>query len=115
MSGRSRLRLPDRIATQRAMHAILENLLQVWFHWMHDWGFWGIVILMAMESSIFPVPSEVVVPPAAILAANQGPSGLAMVWFAGVLGSWLGSAITYGVALKVGRPVVMIYGRFFFM
>jgi membrane protein DedA with SNARE-associated domain len=97
------------------MHAILESLLQVWFHWMHDWGFWGIVLLMAMESSIFPVPSEIVVPPAAILAADKGVSGLAMVWFAAVLGSWLGSAVTYWVALQVGRPAVMKYGGYIFM
>jgi membrane protein DedA with SNARE-associated domain len=94
---------------------MLHDLFLTWFRWVHDSGFWGVVVLMAMESSIFPVPSELVVPPAAILAADKGFAGLAWVVFAGTLGSWIGSAITYWVAMKVGRPFVMKYGRRFFM
>ena len=91
-------------------------MIQTWFHWVHDWGYTGVIILMAMESSIFPVPSEVVVPPAAILAAQ--PGGNMTFWgvvIAGTVGSYIGSAITYLVALLVGRPLVMRYGRYFFM
>ena len=44
------------------MHA----LIALWFGWVRDWGYGGIVVLMAMESTIFPVPSEVVIPPAAV-------------------------------------------------
>lgn len=94
---------------------MFHDLFVLWFQWVHDWGFWGVVILMAMESSIFPVPSELVVPPAAILAASGGTPALAWVVFAGTFGSWLGSAITYWVALWVGRPFVMRYGKYFFM
>jgi len=74
-----------------------------------------VVLLMAMESSIFPVPSELVVPPAAILASRGGTMTIPGVIAAGTFGSWLGSAITYWVALWVGRPVVMKFGRYFFM
>ncbi len=42
--------------------------------WVQDWGYAGVIVLMAMESSIFPVPSEVVIPPAAILSAQEGAS-----------------------------------------
>jgi len=70
---------------------------------------------MAMESSIFPVPSELVVPPAAILAAQGGSMSLPGVILAGTFGSWLGSAITYWTALLVGRPVVMRFGKYFLM
>ncbi|MBX6326629.1 MAG: DedA family protein, partial [Chthoniobacterales bacterium] len=66
---------------------------------------------MAMESSIFPVPSEIVIPPAAFLAA-QGKLNFAGVVLAGTLGSYLGSAITYWVARLVGRPLIVKYGRF---
>jgi membrane protein DedA with SNARE-associated domain len=95
---------------------MLHSLIETWFHWVHDWGYTGVILLMAMESSIFPVPSELVVPPAAILAAQSG--GTMTFWgvvIAGTVGSWLGSAITYLVALLVGRPVVMKYGKYFFM
>lgn len=94
---------------------MLHELLHTWLGWVEHWGYAGVVILMAMESSIFPVPSEVVIPPAAIIAASGGGMTLPGVIIAGTFGSWLGSAITYFVALWVGRPLVVRYGRFFFV
>lgn len=64
-----------------------------------------------MESSIFPVPSEIVIPPAAFLAA-QGKLSFAGVIIAGTVGSYLGAAITYWVSRLVGRPLIVRYGRF---
>ena len=53
----------------------LHGLVPMYLGWVENWGYPGVIILMAMESSIFPVPSEVVIPPAAILAAmRQRPS-----------------------------------------
>lgn len=83
--------------------------------WVEHWGYLGVVVLMAMESSIFPVPSEIVVPPAAIMAASTGKMTITGVILAGTFGSWLGSAITYYVALWVGRPIVMRFGKYFFV
>lgn len=94
---------------------MMQSLIEIWFRWVHDWGYGGVVLLMAMESSIFPVPSELVVPPAAILAAQGGSMTVPGVILAGTIGSWLGSAITYWVAFFLGRPVVMRFGKFFFM
>lgn len=94
---------------------MMQSLIETWFSWVHQWGYGGVVILMAMESSIFPVPSELVIPPAAILAAQGGSMTTTGVILAGTFGSWLGSAITYWVALLVGRPVVMRFGKFFLM
>jgi len=74
-------------------------------------GYAGIVVLMAMESSIFPVPSEIVIPPAAFLAA-QGKLNPVGVVLAGTLGSYLGSAITYWASRFIGRPLIVKYGRF---
>ena len=73
-----------------------------------------IILLMAMESSIIPVPSEVVMPPAAFLAA-QGKLDLWLVILAGTLGSYLGSAIMYVISRYVGRPVVLKWGKYFFI
>ena len=94
----------------------MHEWLVVWMKWVADWGYGGVVLLMSMESSVFPVPSEVVVPPAAILAA-RGDGGMNMwgVVLAGTLGSYLGSCITYAAALWLGRPLVLRYGKWFFV
>ena len=94
---------------------MLHELLHTWLGWVQEWGYLGVIILMAMESSIVPVPSEVVIPPAAILAASGGEMTITGVILAGTFGSWLGSAITYWVALAVGRPVVERWGKYFFI
>ena len=91
--------------------------------WVLAGGYLGLIALMAMESSIFPVPSEIVVPPAAFLAVAQANGQfqqyshftLLGVVLAGTFGSWLGSAITYGASRAAGRPFVNRYGRFFLM
>ncbi len=92
----------------------MHQLMELWFSWVLNWGYLGIIVLMAMESSIFPVPSEVVIPPAAFLAA-QGEMTFAGVVIAGTVGSYLGSAITYWVSRWLGRPLIMRYGKYFLM
>ena len=89
---------------------MLHGLIAIWFKLLNDWGYVGIIALMAMESSIFPVPSEVVIPPAAYWAA-QGKMSFWGVVFAGTFGSWLGSAVTYWVALKLGRVFIERFGK----
>ncbi len=93
----------------------LHGLVPMYLGWVENWGYPGVIILMAMESSIFPVPSEIVIPPAAILAASGGKMTITGVIAAGTFGSWLGSAITYWVALVVGRPVILRWGKYFFI
>src|SRR5204862_6862219 len=90
----------------------MHHLLQVWFDWVLHGGYLGIIVLMALESSIFPVPSEIVIPPAAFLAA-QGKLNLWGVIAAGTFGSWLGAPITYWVSLWLGRMLIVKWGRFF--
>ncbi len=92
----------------------MHLLLEIWFGWVLHGGYWGIILLMAMESSVIPVPSEVVIPPAAFLAA-EGHLSFAGVILAGTLGSYLGSAISYWISLLVGRPVVQRFGKYFFI
>src|SRR3954453_10782435 len=89
----------------------MHHLVEIWFGWVLHGGYWGIILLMAMESSIFPVPSEIVIPPAAFLAA-QGHLSFSGVILAGTFGSYLGAAITYWISRAVGRPLVVRYGRF---
>ena len=99
------------------LHSLIEwvhALVPLWFHFLERWGYAGVVILMAMESSIFPVPSEVVIPPAAYWA-TQGRMNYWGVIAAGTVGSYLGSAITYWISLWLGRIVVVRWGRYFFV
>ncbi|QSA97196.1 DedA family protein [Methylococcus sp. EFPC2] len=74
-------------------------------------GYSGIFLLMAMESSIIPIPSEVVVPPAGYLA-QQGQMNMGLVILAGTLGSLVGAYANYFVARHLGRPLVLKYGRY---
>jgi membrane protein DedA with SNARE-associated domain len=69
---------------------------------------------MAIESTVFPLPSEVVIPPAAYLA-TQGHMHFWGVVAAATLGSWAGSALSYWVARAVGRPLLLRYGRYVFV
>jgi membrane protein DedA with SNARE-associated domain len=89
----------------------MHHLLQVWFDWVLTGGYLGIIVLMAMGSTPLPVPAEVVVPPAAFLAA-QGRLSFAGVILASTLGAYLGGAIMYWLSLWVGRPLVLRFGRF---
>ena len=93
---------------------MMHQLVETWYGWVRDGGYWAIIVLMAMESSVIPVPSEIVIPPAAFLAV-QGRTSLAGVVLAGTLGSYLGSAISYWASLWIGRPLIARYGRFFFL
>src|ERR1700730_646049 len=67
-------------------YLLMHHLLEVWSGWVLHWGYFGIILLMAMESSIFPVPSEIVIPPAAFLAA-RGDLSMSGVIIAGTVGS----------------------------
>ena len=83
---------------------------------IQQWGYWGVVVLMAMESSIIPVPSEIVVPPAAIVATY--PDADMSFWgvvLAGTVGSYLGSCVMYFMALLLGRPFMYRFGKYFLM
>ena len=92
----------------------MHHLLEIWCGWVKSGGYPVIILLMAMESSIFPIPSEIVIPPAAFLAA-QGHLSFAGVILAGTLGSYLGAAITYWVSRVVGRALIHRFGGYFFV
>lgn len=93
---------------------MFHELIRIWFGWVDQWGYWGVFILMAMESTIIPVPSEIVMPPAAFWAA-QGKMDMGGVILAGTLGSYFGSAINYWVSQWVGLPILSRYGKYFLL
>ena len=89
----------------------MHHLIQIWSEWVLTGGYLGIIVLMAMGSTPIPLPAEVVVPPAAFLAA-QGRLSLAGVILASTLGAYLGAGLMYWLSLSLGRPLVVKFGRF---
>ena len=98
-------------------------------HWIvgvvGQWGYPGIVIMMFLESSCFPFPSEVVMIPAGYLsspayqASDKFVPGHEMnFWvaiFMGIIGSWLGALFNYYLALRLGRPLLLKWGKYLFI
>jgi len=93
---------------------VFHSLLRVWFGLVGQWGYAGVVAMMAIESTVFPLPSEVVIPPAAYYA-EQGRFHFWGIVAAATFGSWAGAAISYFVARAVGRPLILRYGRYVFV
>ena len=69
-------------------------------------NYWTITLLMAIESSFIPFPSEVVVPPAAYKAAASGELNVWLVVFFATLGAVIGAFVNYYLAVWLGRPIV---------
>jgi membrane protein DedA with SNARE-associated domain len=89
------------------MTAFISTLLDT----LSRLGYAGIVGLMALESSIIPVPSELVMAPAGYLAA-QGRLDPWLVVLAGTAGSVIGALANYAIAAWLGEPILRRYGRF---
>jgi membrane protein DedA with SNARE-associated domain len=89
------------------MHQLIEWLLTT----IGALGYPGIFILMAMESSVIPIPSELVMPPAGYLA-QQGQMNMLIVILCGTAGSLAGAYANYFTAHYLGRPLVLKYGKY---
>lgn len=76
-------------------------------------GYWGIFIMMFLESSFFPFPSEVVMIPAGVLA-YRGEMNIYLAILCGILGSLSGALFNYYLALKMGRAFIIKYGKYVF-
>jgi membrane protein DedA with SNARE-associated domain len=90
-------------------------MVSSFWHWLADTilalGYPGILLLMAIESSVLPLPSELVMPPAGYLAA-KGQMNAYLAVGAGTVGSVLGALVNYALALYVGEPLLRKYGKY---
>ncbi len=93
---------------------MLHDLMKTWFEWSRDAGYAGVFIMMALESTVVPVPSEIIMPPAGYWAA-QGKMSLPGVILAGGLGSTFGSSLCYLLTYTLGRAFVARWGRYFLL
>ncbi|MBM4144826.1 MAG: DedA family protein [Nitrospira sp.] len=90
------------------MHAFLNWLIDT----IGTVGYPGIVLLMFIESTFIPLPSELVIPPAGYLI-SQNKMSWAGVILSGTVGSVLGALFNYAIAVFFGRPFILKYGKYF--
>ena len=94
----------------------MSELLQHFSDWylatLSQGGYWLIAGLMALESTFVPIPSEVIIPPAAYLAHTQGQLSFVGVVLAGTAGSWVGATFMYWASRLLGRPLIVRFGRY---
>src|SRR3989440_8611753 len=92
------------------MDSMLESVIAWLLDLFRGMGYPGIVVLMAVESPILPLPSELVMPPAGYLAA-KGEMSFVVAVACGVLGSILGALANYGLAHWLGRAFFFRVGQ----
>lgn len=96
------------------MSNIVSDLYNYVLHITEQLGYFGIIIGMIIESSLIPLPSEIVIIPAGILV-SQGKMNFIVVALCGAIGSYIGSALNYIAAYYCGRPMIIKYGKYFFI
>ncbi len=96
------------------MGALMTQAIDWVLATVHDWGYLGIAVMMTIESSFIPFPSEVAMIPAGYLAA-QGKMDPVLATLAGLLGSLIGALVNYALALYLGRPIVVRIAGWFFV
>lgn len=92
------------------LRELAEGLVDLIF----DWGYLGIFLLMAVESSFIPFPSEIVLVPAGYLASKDEMS-ISLIMASALGGSMVGAFINYYLALVLGRKLLRKYGKYFFI
>jgi len=92
------------------LHELAQQLVDLIF----GWGYLGIFIMMAIESSFIPFPSEIVLVPAGYLA-SQGQMSVTYIMISAICGSIIGALVNYYLAFTLGRKFLLRYGKYFFI
>lgn len=90
----------------------MQEIIQFIVDTASSWGYLGIIILMTLESSFIPFPSEVVMIPAGYLA-HKGELNLLLCILSGIFGSVLGALINYYICFFWGKKFVLKFGKYF--
>ena len=93
---------------------MLSNIVDFIVQTVGSLGYIGIFLMMFLESSFFPFPSEVVMIPAGYLA-YKGEMNIYIAIFTGIAGSLAGALFNYFLAIKYGRKFLIKYGKYFFI
>ena len=93
---------------------MIEHIVGLIVTFVKEFGYIGLFIMSFLESTFAPIPSEVTLIPAGYLV-QQGEMNLWMVLFCCITGTLGGSYFNYWLACKVGRPLLLKYGRYCFI
>lgn len=93
---------------------IFESTLHFLILFIQQIGYFGIFVGMFLESTVFPLPSEVIMIPAG-LAAAQGSMNIYLVIIWGAAGNVFGAIFSYYLAASVGRTILFRVGKYFFI
>ncbi len=91
----------------------MQEIVDIIVSFAREFGYLGIFIMMFLESTFFPFPSEVAMIPAGYLA-SKGDMSLTLAIVIGTLGSLSGALFNYYLAKKYGRKGVLKFGKYFF-
>jgi membrane protein DedA with SNARE-associated domain len=98
------------------LHQLLQPILDAYQRSLETGGYTFIILLMAMESSVVPIPSEVIIPPAIIMVmAGRGNMTVTGIVLAAILGSWIGATLMYWASRIAGRPLILRYSHLAFI
>ena len=93
---------------------MLHDIAQTIVEYIGHMGYWGIFLLMFLESTFFPFPSEIIMIPAGYLA-YKGEMNVYLVVLVGILGSVGGALFNYYLAMHFGRRFIVKYGKYVFI
>ena len=93
---------------------MIHDIANIIVSYIGDMGYWGIFLLMFLESTFFPFPSEIIMVPAGYLAF-KGEMNIYLIILSGILGSVGGALLNYYLAMHFGRTFILKYGKYFFI
>ena len=96
------------------MHEFIHNFIDNIVIFVNEIGYLGIFIGMFLESTIVPIPSEIVMIPAGIACA-KGVMNIYLVTLVGTIGNISGAVFSYYLALTLGRKIILKIGKYFFI
>lgn len=93
---------------------MIHSLIEALAAFINQIGYLGIFIGMFLESTLVPIPSELIMIPAG-LAASKGLMDIYLVTIIGIIGNVFGAIFSYYLALKLGHPILVKIGKYFFV
>lgn len=96
------------------MHALFDSLIEFLIAFIDQIGYLGIFIGMFLESTLVPIPSELIMIPAGISAA-QGGFNIYIATIVGIIGNVAGAVFSYYLAKYIGRTILLKIGKYFFV
>lgn len=95
---------------EQLLHSLVDGVVGL----VQNWGYFGIFVMMSIESSLIPFPSEVAMIPAGYLV-SQGKMDPLLALAAAIAGSLVGAIFNYALALWLGLPVLKRFGKYCFI